>query len=237
MSAPGPVSRWWQDYVAGRLRTPRALFNAAWGDSPDPAQSADRVFDVPDPGPTWDAPDRLKAPLHFRSESYMRQIRRADWSFCDPRLAVWAAVFQQMARKRDIPLYVHAALRPKSVQNALVAQGRSRAKYPRSAHNIGEAVDIVHGVFHWSMNESEWSLLHALGNMALDRCNAYLKGPFKLSLTWGGDFKRLYDPAHWEITDFRNRIRVLPEPDAPVRFTPQDLLKRRLELLGSMANK
>lgn len=234
MTCPLPVRKWWQDYVAGRLKTPRDIFLAAWNNDPDPAQPYDRFLDVPDPV-GWDAPARLKAPLHFRSESYMRQVRVADWSDCDPRLVVWAAVFQQMARKRDIPLYVHTALRSRSVQDRLRAEGRSRATYPRSAHNIGEAVDVVHGVYHWDMNAQEWRLLHALGLLALDRVNTYLRKDHKLSLTWGGTFRSLYDPAHWEITDFRSRIRELPEPDAPVRYTPDQAIKKRHDLLSGMS--
>lgn len=236
MSAPGPVAKWFQDYVMGRLRTPQAIFRAAWANNPDPAQSADRVFDIPAPD-GWDAPERLQAPLHFRSETYMRQVRRADWHGCDPRLLVWASVLQQMARRRDIPLYVHCALRDRRTQNSLLAKGVSRAKYPRSAHNIGEAVDIVHGVYHWQMNEQEWALLHVLGRLALDRTNAYLKKEHKLDLTWGGSFKSLYDPAHWEITDYRKRIRALADHDVPIRYTPKQALEGRHTLLAGMASR
>lgn len=227
MTCPLPPARWWQDYVAGLLRTPRAIFRAALAEKPDPAQSGDRVFEIPDPGPTFSAPERLKAPLHMISEAYQRQLHVADWTHADPRLIVWAAIFQQMARKRDIPLYAHSCLRPKSVQDSLVRSGVTKAAYPRSAHNIGEAVDIVHGTYHWQLNKQEWELLHVLGRLALDRCNTYVKAANKLSLTWGGSFKTIYDPAHWEISDYRKRIRPLPDNPSPLRLTPHEVLSKR----------
>lgn len=224
MTCPLSPLRWWQDYVAGRLRTPQSIYRAAQAENPDAAQSADRVFDIPDPGPGFMAPARLQAPQHMKSESYMGQIRRADWSHTDPRLIVWAATFQRLAAKRGVPLYVHCALRPKSVQDQLLKQGRTKAAYPRSAHNIGEAVDIVHGTFHWQMNEQEWQYIAVLGRLALDRVNARLKKANKLALSWGGDWS-FYDPAHWEISDYRSRIRSLKEPAQKRPITPLEALR------------
>lgn len=218
---PGQLlTRWWQDYVAGRLRTPQAVYRAAVQETPLPSL---RIFETPEDGPVWDAPLRLQAPGFFNCESYLRQSTRADWAYCDRRLMYWAALFVQNARKRGIPLYVHCALRDEAEQAKLKAQGHSKAVYPRSAHNIGEAVDIVHSVFHWNMTRDEWALLHVLGRLTLDRVNAQLPKPRKLSLTWGGDFKSLYDPAHWEISDYRARVRRLP-PAPPVTHTPTAIL-------------
>lgn len=225
MTCPLPIKKWWQDYVEGRLRTPQAIVRAAQAEAAGPADMGDRFFGVPLPDKAWTAPDRLRAPLHFKSESYMRQVRRAEWSFCDVRLLVWAAQFQMMAKKRQIPLYVHTALRSRAVQNEHVRKGTSKAKYPTSAHNIGEAVDIVHGTYHWDLNRTEWDLLHVLGRLALDRVNSRLRAADKLSLTWGGDFKTLYDPAHWEITDYRNRIRELPDPLKAISRSPDDVMR------------
>ena len=225
MTCKLPVPKWWQDYVAGRLKTPQSIVKAAQAEAAGPADMGDRFFGAPEPDKTWTAPQRLKAPLHFKTEAYQRQVRRADWSFCDVRLVVWAAQFQMMAKSREIPLYVHAALRSKSVQDRAVRERTSKAKYPYSAHNIGEAVDIVHGTYHWDLNKAEWDVLHVLGRLSLDRINSRLKSADKLALTWGGHFKTLYDPAHWEISDYRHRTRELPEPLEPVHRSPVDVMR------------
>ena len=39
-----------------------------------------------------------------------------------------------------------------------------------------------------------------------------------LRVTWGGDFKSLYDPAHWELTDWRTVRKPDPVGDRPVRY-------------------
>ncbi|VDC31835.1 M15 family metallopeptidase [Pseudogemmobacter humi] len=222
---PGQVlTRWWQDYVAGRLRTPQSLVAASRAENPDTAQAYLRWLDLPTDD-EWQAPQRLKAPGFIDTASYVRQSERADWQHCDPRLMRWAALVVKLARKRGIPLYVHCAFRGEAEQAKVKASGNSKASYPRSAHNIGEAVDIVHGVYHWQLTRQEWQLLHVLGLLALERINATLRKDDKLHLTWGGEFKSLYDPAHWEITGYRSRLRRLPEGE-PVRYTPSAILER-----------
>lgn len=190
--------------------------------SPDPDP---RFFGPPDDIPgVWDAPERLKAPNFLTSTGHISQWDRADWAHVDPRLMYWAALFIEAARKRGIPLYVHCALRDRDTQDAHFNKGTSKVRYPNSAHNIGEAVDIVHGLFHWEMSRSEWSLLGVLGKLALDRVNAQLPKERKLALTWGGDWKSFWDPAHWEIADYKARRRILP-PVEPVRMTPRYILR------------
>ena len=228
---------WWQDYLAGRLRTPQAIVRAASADfqSAD-ARSSERFLDLPPDALHWDAPARLCARGFLDTTPYLTQMHKADWQQCDPRLMRWAALFCELARKRGVPLYVHSAFRTEAQQAALVAKGHSKTPYPRSAHNNGEAVDIVHGVFHWTLTKQEWALLGVLGRLALDRVNSSIHRPKrlpsgvnplhyeKLALDWGGDWS-FYDPAHWQISTYRARIKrrpVLP----PVRLTPRAILTK-----------
>lgn len=219
------VPIWLQNLFAGRLCTPREIVAASRAEVPDAAQAADRFFDIPDDGPGFQAPARLKAPGHFLTTSWLRQSERADWAFADPRLMYWSACFVEAARKKGIPLYVHTALRGREEQERVNKAGHSKAGYPRSAHNIGEAVDVVHGVFHWDMTPQEWAYLHVFGSLVLDRVNAQLPKADKLALTWGGNFKSLYDPAHWEIADYRTRLRALPSAPA-IHKTPTAIIKQ-----------
>lgn len=217
------LCEWWQRYCAGARWSSRQLYAEAHGADPLPPS---RFFALPpdDPGGgAWTAPERLRAPTFINSTGHLSQHDRADWRGVDRRLQYWAALFVEYARQRGVPLYVQCALRNRAAQEAARSRGYSRAAYGRSAHNIGEAVDIVHGLFHWDMTRDEWRLLHVLGLRALDRVNAQLPRDRRLALTWGGDFKSLYDPAHWEITDYRARLRPLPDGE-PVRQTPRRIL-------------
>lgn len=233
MTCPLPAPSWWQKYVLGAFKTPQDLVAAARAENPDPAQASDRWLEIPEMGPNWNVPERLKAPQHLKTENYLRQTRRADWTHADPRLIVWSAIFQKMMEKRGIPLYVHSCLRGKAEQNDLVAKGNSKVRYPNSAHNIGEAVDIVHGVFHWDLNKDEWHMLYVIGMLALDRLNQTLKAANKLQLVWGGKWS-FYDPAHWEVADYRSRSRTLSAPITPRLIGPNYALSIKDQLLAGL---
>lgn len=219
------LTRWFQRLVGGELRSPQAIIQAQREEIAGPADLDRRFLVTPHHGATFDAPERLRAPAHMLTDSFLSQHDRADWQHTDRRLMIWASKFIEEARQREIPLYVHSALRTEKEQHAVFHAGNSKTPYPRSAHNIGEAVDIVHGTLHWNMTREEWAYLHTLGRLCLDRLNAQLPKDQKLHLVWGGDFKSLYDPAHWEIQDYRARIRRLPL-GLPVRYTPRAILAR-----------
>jgi len=216
------LTRWWQEYVLGRLTTPQAIVAAARAENPDRVE--DRFTETPEDNPQWDTPERLKAPAFLTSASYAAQQQRADWQQCDPRLKLWAARLVLRAAKLGIPLFVHCALRTKAEQDRLRREGFSKLAWPNGAHNIGEAVDIIHGRYAWELTDREWLFIHWLGQDELRKINATLPKARKLGLNWGGNdhtksdrFK--WDPAHWEILDYRDRIRALPT-GAPVHVSP-----------------
>lgn len=226
---PGQVlAKWWQDYVAGRLTTPQSIHTASRRENPDKIE--DRFTSEPMDHDHWDVPDRLRAPAFLASQTYARQGMRSDWQHVDRRLRLWAAKVCLRAKGIGIPLYVHSAFRTKEQQDALLARGVTKVGYPRSAHNIGEAVDIVHGVYHWDMTPLEWTYVHYLGRDELRKLNPRWPKAKQLSLNWGGNDgtpqdKFRWDPAHWEILDYRDRIRRLPEA-GPVRISPSVIVER-----------
>lgn len=220
---PGQVlTQWFQDLMAGRLRTPQAIFRAAHAER---SLGEDRFFGAPAETDEWQAPERLKAPGHFSTYGWIAQGERADWQHCDLRLMRWSAMVVEEARKRGVPLFVHCAFRGEVEQTRVNHLGYSKAAYGRSAHNIGEAVDIIHSRYAWDMTRQEWDLIRVLGERALRKLNAPLAKADRLQLTWGGSFKSRYDPAHWEITDFRDRLRRLPEGH-PVHMQPRRILEQ-----------
>lgn len=220
---PGQViTQWWQEYVLGRLRSPQDIIRAARAEAPD--RYEDRFTTEPQETDVWDIPERLKAEAFIRSEAYARQSMRADWQQVDHRLRQFAARVCIAARARGIPVYVHSAFRTKDEQSALLDRRVTKVGWPRSAHNIGEAVDIVHGVYHWELRKDEWLFIHHLAQEVLRKMNAGVPKEKRLHLNWGGDdgtngdtFR--WDPAHWEIYDYRTRLRALPE-GVPVFMSP-----------------
>lgn len=199
------LTRWWQEYVSGRLRSPQAIVAAARAEIPPPE---DRFATVPDPvdNEEWDTPARLRAVSFLSSAVYSLQQYRADWQQCDPRMELLAARVVLRAAKLGVPLYVHSAFRTKAEQDEMIRRKVTKAPYPRSAHNIGEAFDLVHGTHQWNMTPREWAYLRWLVHDELRKINAKLPKARKLEL--GQEIS--WDPAHFEVADYRDRIRRMP---------------------------
>lgn len=162
-------------------------------------------------------PDRLKWPSHFSSDAELRNRRRADWQQVDPRIAEFAFRFMAVMAKEGVPFFVHSAYRTREQQNALVQKGASKTPWPRAAHCQGAAVDIVHSRYAWLLNPPEWDWIGIVGKQVHAQMMKQLPADQRWQITWGGDWKSFYDPAHWEIADWRGNVRI-PVEAAPVIF-------------------
>lgn len=125
----------------------------------------------------------------FRDREY-----RASTEGADPDLLRFAQAFTRDLKKRGYPFYIHTITRSKADQEAAFAKGVSKARFGQSPHNFGKAADIVHFGKGWNLTKKEWDVLGLIGKEVARRLN--------LKVTWGGDWK-FYDPAHWELTDWK----------------------------------
>lgn len=115
----------------------------------------------------------------------------------DCELKKWWLAFQRDAARISIPLRVVWGWRSWEQQAELHAKGVG-TRPGNSAHNFGMALDVIHMRRAWEqMPKQGWQLLGAMGKEV-----ARKQG---LQITWGGDFKSRYDPAHWELTDWHKR--------------------------------
>lgn len=109
-------------------------------------------------------------------------------------------VFQDAAAKHKIPLRVVWGYRSFEEQAEMVRRGVTRAKPGQSAHNYGMAVDVIHTRRAWEdMPRDGWSILGAIGHEAARIAD--------VKMQWGGEWN-FYDPAHWELRDWRARVSV-----------------------------
>lgn len=67
----------------------------------------------------------------------------------------------------------------------------------RSPHQFGMAVDIAHLTRAWDLTAKEWAVIGLIGKEVARKR--------KIRIVWGGDFKSIYDPAHWELADWKER--------------------------------
>ncbi|AXH75899.1 MAG: hypothetical protein [Microviridae sp.] len=221
---------WFQQVASGAIKNLKdftALIGLARREKDATSTSYERFVGNFEDGTEWNIPVRLAFPSHFNTQTNLEQNDRADWQQTDPFIQMFAARLIEALRRRQIPFYVHEAFRTKEKQQAAFKRGNSKAQYPRAAHCQGKAVDIVHGLYHWALTPDEWRLIGILGKEVLRSLNAALPPDQRRQLVWGGDFKSIYDPAHWEMSNWREKI-VLTQTQRKITKTPRYILANGL---------
>lgn len=114
---------------------------------------------------------------------------------CHPQLVEFYQAFHAALEKRAMPFVGFEFYREPERQEALKKSGVSNAGPMSSPHQWGMAVDVVHFERFWSLTKAEWAVIGLIGKEVARKRH--------IRVTWGGDFKSIYDPAHWELTDWR----------------------------------
>ncbi len=143
-------------------------------------------FDLRIPASDFD----LKIPVSNFDPSTIKNIRGNNvLKNLQPELATRAIFLYQECKKAGIDIKFTSGFRSGEEQDKLYAQGRSskgsrvtNAAAGDSFHNYGLAFDVtpVKG-----QSEATWAKIGAIGK--------------QLGLTWGGDFKSIYDPCHFQL--------------------------------------
>jgi hypothetical protein len=125
------------------------------------------------------------------------QRRRAsvDVAGAHPLIVDFYVAFQRELERRGMAFYAHEFYRSDERQNELYAKGVTKARGAEGPHNYGCAVDVVHSMRFWDLTPKEWDVIGAIGKEVARKRH--------VKLTWGGDFRSIYDPAHWELTHWR----------------------------------
>lgn len=108
-----------------------------------------------------------------------------------PLMVEFVEVMMKEFAARNLPFIVSEIKRSVARQAALFRQGFSRARGPQSPHVLGHAVDFIHLTKGWDLRPDEWAIIGAIGKEVARRRS--------IPIIWGGDFRSLYDPAHWEL--------------------------------------
>ena len=127
-------------------------------------------------------------------------------------------LFTRVIRRPDLPLdlSVLCGHRTREEQDAAVARGASRLRWPKSKHNRtpSHAVDVapfVGGAVSWAWPHyhavapairAEWAAMQAEGLV-----------PAGVGLVWGGDWQSFPDGPHWELSGLDD----VPPPLAAAR--------------------
>lgn len=186
------------------------------------------AMDIPVDVPGERALSRLAMPSYFLSRSRLEfHDGLANWVGVRSVIGRFAGELISELGRIQVPMFAHGAFRPRGDQDAAVAAGHSRARWPDCPHCQGAAVDIVHGRYAWNLTRQEWGHIGHVGKLVWDRLASDFSD-LGFGITWGGDFKSLYDPAHWELTGWRDALAspsVLESYEAlpPLRLTRYQL--------------
>lgn len=140
------------------------------------------------------------------SQRYQEQQQRANMEGAHPDIVEFTRCMVKRLAKHGIPVFASEVIRSPERQDDLYALGTTRAKGGQSAHQYGCAVDIVHSVQGWGLSEREWKLIGHVGKELIAQ-----KGLRVESFAWGGDWG-FYDPAHWQIADWKAQREQYPFP-------------------------
>lgn len=161
------------------------------------------------------AAQSLVDPALRASPRYKALLIRADREKVHPDILRFHARFQKELGVRQYPFFVTEFYRSPERQNDLLAKGVSRASAGRSPHQHGMAMDLVHASKLWEIPRAEWAIIGALGKETARKMS--------IPIVWGGDFKTIWDPAHWELAHWKALVdigsRVSSEPNAPDRLS------------------
>lgn len=137
------------------------------------------------------------------SERYKAQQTRVPRAGAHPDIVEFERRLVARFRKLGVPLFAHCFVRSDAEQSALFQRGLTKARAGESPHNYGLAVDIVHGTKAWDLSHRQWEVVGHVGKEVAAQLG--------VKVEWGGDW-RFYDPAHWEIANWRDIGSTWREP-------------------------
>lgn len=109
---------------------------------------------------------------------------------CDKRLQDLA---DMMLKRSPFDLTITCGYRTKDEQEEAYKNGKSRAKFGQSKHNVfpSKAIDIAPLPLDWSKDNPKWQ------EMALNAM--WCAGKLNIEIVWGGGFKNFFDGVHFEL--------------------------------------
>lgn len=133
------------------------------------------------------------------SQKYGEQQGRADRVGAQKQILDFERKLVRRFLNMGVPLFAHCVVRGDEEQNRLLKAGVSKAGAGESPHNYGAAVDLIHGTKAWALSREQWAIIGHVGKEVAAQAGIHV--------TWGGDDgpgdKFNWDPAHWELTEWR----------------------------------
>jgi hypothetical protein len=130
-----------------------------------------------------------------RSTKYTDQQARAKREGAHPDILEFERVFIKRLRKLNLPFYAFCVVRSRDEQRAAYVTGVSRMRGDRAYPHMKWAVDIIHCTKGWELSRKQWEIVGHIGMETAAQLG--------IKVVWGANFTNLYDPAHWELAEWR----------------------------------
>lgn len=130
---------------------------------------------------------------------YQEQQWRASRKGAHLLILEFEKAMVKRCRELGIPMYAHTVVRDQDTQQRLFKEGFSKTPGTSEWAHEHCAADIVHSRYAWNLTKDQWKLLGHIGKEV-----AQTRG---IAIVWGGDWKSPYDPAHWELAQWRERAK------------------------------
>ena len=136
------------------------------------------------------------------SVRHQEQQSRAVRDGAHPKIITFEKVFQARMAKLGVPMFCHCMVRTRAAQREAFVKGYSRNNGVTDFPHLAWAVDMNHSLKAWDVPKSAWTMIGHIGKEV-----AAQNG---IKIVWGGEFKSLYDPAHWELAGWKDMAGELP---------------------------
>lgn len=130
-----------------------------------------------------------------RSTKFSEQQARANRQGAHADIIEFERVFIRKLRTYNLPFYCHTMVRTRQDQRSAYARGVSRIRGDHAFPHEKWAGDFIHGTKGWDLSRKQWEIV---GHIGLEVAAA-----LNIKIVWGGNFSSLYDPAHFELAEWR----------------------------------
>lgn len=149
------------------------------------------------PNDMRDALRAIQDPAYMRTPRYELQQWRATREGGHLLIREFEKAFIKRMKALNVPMYCHCMVRTPNEQGKVFVGGFSNNDGTKPYPHRHCAVDIVHSVFQWGMTKQQWQIIGHIGKEV-----AKVRG---IDITWGGGWNNPYDPAHWQLREWRER--------------------------------
>lgn len=178
---------------------------------------------LPPDGAKWADQLRGMADRPFLANSkWKEQQKRADRAGVHPDIVEFDRSMVKRMAELGVPMFCSEMMRSPERQNMLFDTGMSKATAGNSAHQYGCALDLIHSKKGWEMTRQQWLVVGQVGQDLIKQ-----KGFAIVSLAWGGDWQ-FYDPAHWQVANWREVKGWYPWAEKPARVAWRKALATEL---------